>query len=316
MKEYKGEPIDDKKSIRETFNERKNKINYFKNKLSKMNPSNPDYTKVYNYIQKLENNLNKMKMRFAAVILTGTIAISGIIGGTAGIITHNLNKNLNEDIQNASKIVELQDGVIGVDGSATQKNYEDFKDKLLKYSKLLDLKNADSLTWEQKKEMSDLKKFIKDNPEELNNLALEIVKTKIAEKINLDDPGKIHVRYYKNGISTRNGTGNITEISVSVKENEDSNQLTPVASYEDFASISNPDDNSQPDYGDFSADFVRTLAIISANQGKDNISLNNGKKALKAALELDSQNIIHTDKDFSEKTSIVEASGKEFIIFD
>lgn len=220
------------------------------------------------------NDFYGYKKSISRVAATLGISATLAVGAIAGVATHNSNKDFNDTFQKGYSTVEENTT------QSSNLSYQDFKDNLSRY---IELSNKEDLSSKEKAEIKDLRSQIRNSPEGITTLSLEVLKTKIAASLGIDDYKRITVHNNSTEVSvdqyhSRNGYMEKIDICVDGEPAYSRNAFQNLADGE--ISVNS---NSIPE------EVLDVIYVISDAQGKDD--LKTSIKSLKSSLDLDMKDI-------------------------
>ncbi len=233
----------------------------------------------YNYYQQ-QKSLKKSLKRTVAILGTAVVLGTGTI---IGVYANNKSNQNFIDMTN-----QAYDYVLAENEDQPNPLYEAFLNDIKRYVTLNGKSHLYELSEDEQKELTNIKSRIKSNPEGMNNLALDIVKQKIASHYGIEDYSRITI-IDKSGMvqadKYHDRSGKETNVSIYL------DNIKIACTHSIFDTSDGEVHTTSNDIQEDLLDAIFAISKAQVNANKYSQDLNKSRKALKEALDLDENSI-------------------------
>lgn len=258
--------------------------------LMEKNGSNPsDIYAMKSRLHEIKLKLNKTNN--ACKIKNETISRLAVALGLSATIlasTVSLAYNYKLDSSFHNNFVEGYSYTQENENNSSDISYLNFKNDLEKYVKL---SNKEQLSGTERQELNNTKSRIYSSPKEITQYALEVLKTKIADSLNIDDFNRIRIYNNSHQVNTdanHSQKGSIQDITIFIDGN-------PEYSRKSFESLMSGEIRTDSDT--IPKEVLKAIRqVVTAQRDPQNLKL--AYKALETALQLDSKDLSFDQQEF------------------
>ncbi len=304
MKKYTNEnKTQKKKSMFATMQYLKKKKTYYEVKESMGYLTEGEEIDKNKTLNRLQNVKKMLKRRVIALTLATTV-----IGSVS------INKGINNDLKRDSERIESAytqiDDNFNMENSENsnteykvvnkedEKRYDDYKKSISEYMDLSNKKESNELVGQDKQRFDQLKKEITTQYDLMDELALEIAKTKIAKVLNIKDINSIKLVDETTQIKAdRNNQFNGTNINMYV-----SAEGKVIAQEKAFKSLTSGEVYKERD------DLPKEIKKLILNIGRAQLNTKERKseKALESALKLSDEDLQVLKENYTKEDKDIE----------